>query len=577
MEKPQLATQIQEEIKQYLTEEVVVSDDYSFSQFKLVKRIQLFETHTYPTSKFDSQGNYKYWYDIQTPRIESEIKNIDFDTKDIKAYSSAKNDELPTLILNLKIKEYLRETGQAEEINSAIEEGAGWGNIVWKRVKGGYERVDLTNFYVINQTARTLEDTPVIERHQFSSADLRAKRDVWEYVEEVLKECNSKTYKTNIGTQEQDTTVPYYDIYERNGEVSLKDLKEWKGEKPAKGDEDKYVLARVIGAGTKGNTSGVEIKYVMFAEEIKNMPYEEYHRSRFKGRWWREGIYELLFDIQVRINQIGNQVSQGLELASKTVLRSSDKLTVQNILTDLQNGDIIKSTDLTQVQLRMDAFDQLANEWNRLIELANGITNSREVVQGILPSSGVPLGSTKLANANAGKLFDFIREKLAIPYTVMFEQGIVPDLIKELNSQEILRLTGDSEMLGRLHKIIINDWYLQNLPSFPPHTKEIADNLKAQKIEELQGRPQLLMKASKDMFKRFKPRVSIIITGEQINLDADLQSLGTFIALEQDPVRRTAMIEIAMRKSAIDVGGLPKTPQQQAQPQQAPAPSETQL
>lgn len=576
--KTPLASQMEDEITQFLTEEVQLSESQSFSQHKLTNRISLFETKTYPTGKLDSQGNYKYWYDIITPRIESEIKNIDFDTKDIEVYSPLDSDVLPVLISNLKLKEYLKDNEQAEEINSAIEEGSGWGNIVWKRVKDGYERVDLQNFYVINQTARSLEDTPAIERHQLTSSDLRAKIDVWEYVDDVLEECKSKTYKSSIGDQEKDTTVPYYDIYERNGEISVKDLKEFQGKKPAKGDEDRYVLAKVIGAGVKGSLSSVEIKYILFAEEIKAMPYIEYHRSRYKQRWFREGLYELLFDLQVRANQIGNQLAQGLELASKTVLRSDDKLIIQNILTDIRNGDIIKAKDLTQVQLRMDAFDQLANEWNRVNELANSIANSQEVVQGITPASGTPLGTTQLLNQNAGKLFDFIREKIAIAYTQIFEDWILPQQIKELSKAEVLRLTGDSDMMKRLNKIIVDDWYLQNLPILPPHTDEIAEVLKKEKMDELNSRPQLLMKAMDGMFKRFKPRASIVITGEQLNRAAELAELSGFIQLETDQIRRTALIEIAMKRAGIDAGGLPKTEQPVAPaPTAQPLPSETRV
>jgi len=573
MNKTSLNRQIEEEVKQFLTEDAKISDNYNFSQYKTSNRITLFETHTYPTGKIDSLGNYKYWYDIISPRVDSEVKNIDFDTKDITIYSPRPIDELPCIISNLKLKEYLRETGQAEEINSAIEEGSGWGNVVWKKIKGGYERVDLSNFYVINQTAETLDDTPVIERHQMTSSELRAKADVWENVDEALKECNTKTYKTDIGTTETETTVPYYEIYERNGEISVADLKESKGKKPTKGDEDKYILAKVIGAGTKGNAAGVDIKYILYAEELtgKKMSdiYKEFHRSRYKKRWWREGIYELLFDLQVRANQIGNQIAQGLELASKTILKSGDPLILQNVITDLQNGDIIKSEDLSQVVLRMDAFDQLIADWNRILELANDLTNSREIVQGVTPASGTPLGTSQLLNQNAGKLFDFIREKFAIPFSEIFEKFVIPELIKDLKGQEILRLTGDSDMLGRLHILLVEDWYMQNLPILPPHTNEIAVTLKEDKLKELKERPELLMKATKDLFKGFKPHISVIITGEQVNLDADLQTLMGFAGLEQDVVRRTAMIELAMKKKGIDVGALPKTDPAQVQQQQA--------
>ena len=240
---------------------------------------------------------------------------------------------------------------------------------------------------------------------------------------------------------------------------------------------------------------------------------------------------------------------------------------MQNILTDILNGDIIKSEDLSQVVLRMDAFDQLAAEWNRVLELANDLTNSREVVQGITPTSGTPLGTTQLLNQNAGKLFDFIREKLAIPFSEIFEKWVIPELIKDLKGQEILRLTGDSDMLERLHKVVVDDWYLQNLVILPPHDKEMAETFKAEKMEELKKRPELLMKATEKMFDGFKPHISVIITGEQLNLSADLQDLMGFIGLEMDLVRRSAMIEMAMKKKGIDVGALPKR-EPQPQPQQ---------
>ena len=79
---------------------------------------------------------------------------------------SLKKDQLifPKLT-NLKLKEYLRETGQDEEFNDAIEEGSGWGNLVWKKVGKKYERCDLKNLYVINQTAQCLDESPVIEQN----------------------------------------------------------------------------------------------------------------------------------------------------------------------------------------------------------------------------------------------------------------------------------------------------------------------------------------------------------------------------------------------------------------------------
>lgn len=568
-----LKGQIESEINQYLTETVAVSEDQDYSEHKLKRRISLFENKVYPTGKFDKQGNYKYWFDVIIPAIDSEVKNIDFDTKDPQVYSNRKNDELMCLISNLKLEGFLRVTGQAEEINSAVEEGAGWGNVLWKRVKGSYERADLRNTYIINQTAFCVDETPIIERHQFTSSDLRAKEKTWENVKDVLKDNKSSTYKSTTGTQESSTTVPYYEIYERNGEVCLKDLKETNGEKADEGDEDKYVLARVITAG-KGNVSGATLTHVLYAKELKGKKmsdiYKEYHRSRYKGKWFREGLYELLFDIQVRANQVGNQLAQGLEFASKTLFTTPDKLIMQNIVTDMKNGDIIRASAFSHVPVRMEGFEQLANQWNFLIGLRNEIANSREIVTGEnSPNQPFRLGA--LLNQNANKLYDFIREKLTIPFSQMFEEWIIPEHIKDLKTQDIIRLTGDSDMLKRVGMLVVDSWYLQNLVSFPPHTNEDAQTIKAQQLEQLLARPQLLMKGLKSAFDDFVPHAIVSISGEQTKVDSDLQTLGTFVSLEMDPVRRTALIELMMKKKGVDVGSLPKAP-----PQPLPQPDPTQ-
>jgi hypothetical protein len=562
--------QIEQEVSDYLSASVPISEGYNFSQYSLVKRIVLYENRHYPKGKVDKQGNYKYWFDIQTPRIDSEVKNIDFDTSNIEVYSPRKIDELACIIVNLKTDEWLRENGQAEEINSAIEEGAAWGNILWKKVNKGYERSDLKNTYIINQTARTINETAVIERHQLTQSDLREKAGVYKNVDEVIKNCAIQSYSSTVQGANTPTTTPYYEVYERNGEVSEKDLKEAQGEQG--GDENKYILAKVIVAANKGTTGNVEAKYVLFAEELGNKKmsdiYKEYHRGRYKGRWFREGLIELLMDVQTRANEVGNQLARGLEWASKTIFVSSDKLIAQNILTDMKNGDIIKSSSLTQVETRMNGFDQLANEWNRILQIANDIANSREVVTGESLPSGTPFRLAALQNQNANKLFDFIREKLAIPFSQIFEEWIIPQIVKELKAQEILRITGDSDMLERLYTMIVDSWYVRNLINFPPHNAQIAEALKDEKMQELKGRSQLLMTELKEVFDDFKPHVSIIITGEQLNLDSDLQTIGTFASLEQDPVRRTALIEMAMKKKGIDVGALPKSP---PQPLQLPA------
>lgn len=571
-EKTALMKQIEREIKDYTTKVISLGDNITYSQHKLVRRIVLFESKTYPTGKFDSQGNYKYWFDMITPRVDDEVKNIDFDTKNIEGFTPRPIDETINIIVNLRLRDWLRENGQAEELNNAIEEGSGWGNVVWKKIKGSYERVDLRNFYVINQTARSLRNTPVIEYHELSQTELRDKSGKWENVDKVISNCGTNSYKRDDSATEEETTTPYYSIFERNGEVNLYDLKKTRltlgleTEAPTEKDKEKYVYAKVIAAGTQNSNGAVKIKYITFADQLSKaaFPYKEYHRGRYKGRWWREGLYELLFDIQVRGNEIGNQIAKGLEWSSKKVFYSPDKLVIQNVMTDLKNGDLLRTKDLKSVDVRMEGFDQLVNEWNRLVQMADDIANSLEIVQGEA-QPGQPFRLGALLNINANKLFDFIREKLAIPLGEIFEQWIIPQLIDELKKENIVKLTGDSDMMNRLHELVVEAWYVRNLTSFAPHGPDVQAFIKTQQLEKIKKNKNLFVKEFHAMLEDYKPRAAVVITGENIDIQEKLQTLGTFISMESDPVRRSYLIEKAMRLKGIDVGALPRSTPEQLQ------------
>ena len=537
---------IQEEVENYKNNTYEMLDGYTFSAYKLLRRIGLYKAQVYPTGKFDSQNNYKYWFDIITPRVYSEIKNIDFDTKDIELYSDAPGDSMRILLSNIAMKDYLAISGEAEKLNEVVEQGSEWGNVVWKKVGKNYKILELNNLYVLNQTAKTLEDSDVIEYEMMVSSDLRKKFGVWDdkAINELLKS----------GKPEANKSSPEFHIYERNGEVSEKEYNMAKGE--SDGSENKYILAKVIVGGTQKDKP----TQILFCEEISEKPYKEYHRSTYCGRWLRMGLYEILMDIQTRANEIGNQIARGLEWASKTVFRSSDKLIAQNILTDLQNGDIVKSVDLTQVNTRMDGLDQLIADWNRLMQMADSLANSYEVVTGENLPARTAFKLAAQQNMNANKLFTYIRQKLGIAFQEVIEEWILPNLLKNLKTQDILRLTSEDGALNQYYEALINSWYIRNLLSFPPHDEKMAIDIKMQKLQELLRNKEAVVKLEKEMWNDFYPRVRVSITGENYAVAVEMDTLSSFIELEKDPVRRTALIEMAMKKKNINVSNLPKTP-----------------
>lgn len=560
MEKNNIFKIVEREIKSYQDESVELSEGVSFSQHKLVRRISLYENQQYPKGKIDSQGDYKYWYDIISPRTNDEIKNIDFDRNNIIIYSDSFRDRLAVYLSNLQLKDWLTKTGQGEELNDSVEEFSAWGNVIWKKIKGGYERVDLKNTYILNQTAKSLNDSSVLERHQLTQSDLKEKKKVWKNVEDVIKNCSNKQFIATDRSRELDTSNPFYEIYERNGEVSEKTLQEAQGKKG--GSEDKYILAKVIVAGLRKGGKKTN-RYVLFAEKMEEMPYKEAHRGRYKGRWFREGMFEILFDCQTRANQLGNQIAKGLEWASKTIFRTNDDTFVQNLLTDLRNGDILRAKDLAQIEVRMQGLDQLIVDWNRNLQTADRLSNSYEIVRGETMPSNTPFRLGALLDINANKLFDFLREKLSLGFKNLIQSWILPDLMKDLKVQKVIDLTNSEENLKDYYKMVVNSWYLKNLTRLPPHSVEIARIIKEAKMEDIMENKKAVIKVEEGFWESFRPRVKVIITGENVRLAAELESLYSFIQLESDPIRRTSLIEMAMAKRNIDISSLPKsTPEQ---------------
>lgn len=542
-------SRIKEELDSYKNGTVELFDGCSFSASKLIRRILLYKNQYYPTGKRDSQGNYKFWFDVISPRVDSEIKNIDFDSKDITLMSDAEEDAGRLLIANARLRDFLRETGQAAKLNEAVERGTEWGNVVWKKVKGGYKIMELDKLMVLNQTAETLEDSDVIETEVMTPIDIRKKQDLWENIDKLI----------DAGQKEHDKTAPEFFIYERNGEITTKEYAEAKGKDG--GDDNTYILAKAIVGGVKKD----DPTEVLFINELTKTPYKEYHRGKYSGRWLRTGMYEILFDVQTRANEIGNQIARGLEWSSKTIFRSSDRVIAQNILTDLQNGDIIKSVDLQQVQTRMEGFDQLVNDWNRLMEMADRLANSFEVIRGESLPSGTPFKLGNLLNVNANKLFDFIREKLSIVFQDVVEEWILPSLLRDLKTKTVLKLTADSGYLTRYYEMLVNSWYISNLLALPPHTPDIAVALKEAKVQELLTNKEVAVSLEKDMWDDFKPRAMVVIVGENVNVVAELETLQNFIQLEVDPIRRSALVTMALKKKGIDVDKLPKSEPEQLQ------------
>lgn len=549
------------EIGSYLSNSIELSSGINFSQYKLINRIYKFRNRDLDGgNKINSDLSYNYYFDIVSPRTDSEIKNLRFDTKNILVFSqNPRGDFAAVFLSNASLKSWMMEYGEDEKLKAAVEEFSSNGNVGFKRVKGGYEFIDPLNTVITNTRAETIEDTDIIERHEMTASQLKRMSE-WDQdvVDDVIKELGNKSFKAGELTTPVTSTNKKYEIYEFTGEVSEKEFNAVKG--LTEGDEHTYFLAKVIVAGLRQNKSGQ--KYTLFAEKLDGQMCDYYlyaHRGRYEGRFWRVGMYEMLFDHQIRANEIGNQLARGLEWASKTVFRSKDSKVLQNIRADIDNGDVIITEDLQQIEVRMQGMDQLVADWNRLIADADRLANSQEIVRGEMPA-GAPFRMGLLLDENAGKLFVLLRQKISLPYQRVFREWVLPELVKDLKAKDIFRLVGDTDLLDQFREILVESWYADNLVQIGPHTKQTAEAIKAEKLDELR-RIDPAIKNAKEVWAGVLPRLFITITGENSDIQDQLQDLMALVQLEQDP-QRIGWILDTMYKAR----GIPIPPRQEQQP-----------
>lgn len=561
--KNKFFTRLQDEINKYLSETIDLSEGVSYSQHRLIKRMMKFKNKDLAGSKIDDDLRYIYYTDIITPRARSEKKNIRIDTKHIRFFSESPSKDFPAVFtLNAKVRDWMMNNGQGNLLNKAVDQFTDFGNVGFKKVKDGYELIDPLNLYVTNQTAETVEDTDLIERHEMTASDIMAMED-WENKEQVINNIGQKSKSSTENATEQEQHKDYFEIYEYTGDITEKHYNQIKGKEG--GDEYETLTAKIIVAGLDDGETKEPI--VLFAEEIKEGIEDYYifaHRGSYNGRFWREGIYEQLFDLQIRANEIANNIASGLEWASKIFFKTASSGILQNIRTDLKNGDIIESEDLAQVDTRLHGLDQLISDWNRINEQADLVANSFEVVMGKELKSGTPFRLGSLMDTNANKFFVLLRQNLTLPFKKVFENWVLPDMINDLKDQDLINVVGDDEVLDDLRELAAKQWFYNNLAKIGPHSAAIRETLIEAKAQELSDTDPLL-KNREEFWKGVKNRIKVTISGENYDEEEKLETISSLLQVEEDPQRRAYLLDLVYK-----IKGIPTPPEIEQPRQKAP-------
>ena len=579
-------SQIRKEANDFYDNYITVVPGYTFNQNNTLKRV-----HLYLNSRYEDSTQYlgrdKLFYNVVHAPCEVAMRMLNIDTKNIRLLPLNPKSEFSTFLLEKELKQWLKKNKLGKALNQIAEEAPRYGSAVLQKTKDGAEVVDIRRL-ILDPTVENIQKSRFVTTiHYMTPSELRATG--WDNVEQAIERFGEKNaqepFQDEVGNMGVMTSTPYIKIHKRYGEVPRWFLDD---SKPGTKKGDEMVKSLFIVAGSefqstneKGEATG-ELGVVLFKSRwYKPYPFKDFHYTKIKGRWLGLGVVEMLFDVQVRINELKNQKRISMEISAMHLFQTPDKNIVRNLLTDLESGDILISangiTPIANEERNLPAFK---DEEASYLGQADRLSFAYEAIRGDTTGSGVTLGQTQIQVAGATSVYAFKKENLALFLQDFFNDLVMPNLMKDLTPEHIMRFTGSVQELDKLDQaaaeVYANDYVKEQILSGGKITQEDQVALKEKAIETYRkGGENRFLKIKDAFYDDADFEFDFLVTNEQEDPSQIAQNLQTvFMALAtnpqmiQDPRIKVLFYKFA-EKLGVSPGELELADQQATQMQQA--------
>ncbi len=428
---------------------------YPFNQYITLKRIFL-----YLANRFENQSYYlgreKLFFNIVNPPVEVATKMLSIDSKNIKLIPTNPESYFPTYLLEKELRYWLKDSEMGTILNQIAEEAPRYGSVVLEKTKEGARLVDIRRLFLDPSIDYVKDSRFVTTVHYMSDTELR--KTGWDDVDIAIERFATtqaaQPFEDQTGNLNIMRSSPQVKVYKRYGEVPM-----WWIDPTKKGKEgDKMVRSLFIVAGPdflQRNVAGSvigELGVVLFKSVWRgDYPFKDFHYTKIKGRWLGMGVVEMLFDIQTRFNELKNQKRLSMELSTLHLFQTKDKSLVRNVLTDLENGDLIFSPNgiepVANEERNLPAFN---GEEESYANQVDKLTFAYEAIRGESAPGTQTLGETQINVAQATGVYGFKKKNLRYFLKGFFNDFVLPQLIKDLTPEHIMHFTGTSQEIDKL-------------------------------------------------------------------------------------------------------------------------------
>jgi hypothetical protein len=447
--------QIRFENDQFLYNFISPIPGYAFNQYLTLKRIYLYLSNRFENGAY-YLGREKLFYNIVTPAVEVASKMLNVDTKDIRLVPQNPTSYFPTYLLEKELHSWLKTSQMGHILNQIAEEAPRYGSVLLEKTKDGAKVCDLRRT-MLDPSVENAKDSRFITTISYMS-DTELLKTGWKDADiAVARFANTQAaqpFEDQSGNLNIMRSSPQVKIYKRYGEVPRWWLD---GSKGKKGDEMVRSLFIVAGPdflqrNASGQATG-ELGVVLYKSEWRGeYPFKDFHYNKIKGRWLGMGVVETLFDVQARFNEMKNQKRLSMEISALHLFQTKDKQLVRNVLTDLESGDVIFSPNgvepIANEERNLPAFKEEEESYGAQVDK---LTFAYEAVRGETAGNGnTPLGIAQIAVAQATSVYGFKRQNLTIFLREFFDDLVMPQLMRDLTPEHIMRFTGSTQELDKL-------------------------------------------------------------------------------------------------------------------------------
>jgi len=519
-----LIKQIRGEISDFYTKKIpitVVPEEqgrreytYEFSQREVVALIDLYFNSEFRSGKFDSEGRQKIFLNIGKFRTEVAEMQIDIDIANYLFLPTSADLWSPWL-MSRDFHQWAADHDFGQTINSWGADLPKYGTCVSKRVGDDVLRVPIGRL-INTQNAESLKKAAmsgghVIEALQMTPHEMEAYPD-WNL----------------SGLAESDLQGT---VYERYGLICPAHIKLANDQVPDDGDWDEWFLGMAVVTTDikKKEKNGA----LVFAEKIdeKDFPYEEAHWQRQDGRWLGIGEMENQFQNQLAANVSTHLRQKSMYWAAKRMWTSTDDAVANNLAKEVADGAVIKvapNGQLTPVNTQTQHLGDFNSFDNRIEANADKTSFTYEAATGESPKAGTPFSLQVQLDRTLQKHYGKKRENFGLFLKRAFFNHQVDIFKKKSRKAHALTFAYTDEEAELLREAMVtahvNERKLKNLLAGRLVSKE---ELEAEVRDEITRSPYLIVDIPDRFYDEAKYHTRLILTGEEQNVGADMQTMVT--------------------------------------------------